>query len=170
MQDFWFKHADNETYMVQKYIGDDASVTVPSSYYGCEVSVLMDDIFKGHTEISEVILPETLRDIGGFVFDGCTSLKTIRLPSSLSALWQYAFVRSSFEELVIPEKVTIIPPFCFQDCHELKKVTFLSGQIRLMSSCFLNCYSLEEVCLPSQIQIHPLAFKNCGNVRIVQKP
>lgn len=168
MQDFWFKHADNDTYMVQRYIGDEPSVTVPSSYYGCPVSVLMDDIFKGHTEISEVILPDTLSDIGGFVFDGCTSLKTIELPSSLHTFWQYAFVRSSFEELVIPENVTIIPPFCFQDCHSLRKVTFLAGYVKLMGNCFLNCESLEEVIVPKMFQIHPFAFKNSRNVKIVQ--
>ena len=50
---------------------------IPDSYYGCPVSVLMDDIFKNHTEIEKVILPDTLTDIGGFVFDGCTSLKHI---------------------------------------------------------------------------------------------
>lgn len=169
MQDFWYKHADNETYMVQAYIGDDPSVTVPSSYYGCPVSVLMDDIFKGHTEITEVILPKTLSDIGGFVFDGCISLKTITLPHSLTTLWQYAFVRSSFEELVIPEQVSIIPPFCFQDCRSLKKVTFLSEKVKLMGRCFMNCTNLEEVIVPADVQIHPLSFKNCRNVKFVQK-
>ena len=69
MQEFWFKHADNDTYMVQFYRGDDPEVTVPSSWYGCDVTVLMDDIFKGHAEITKVNLPDTLTDIGGFVFD-----------------------------------------------------------------------------------------------------
>ena len=96
MQDFWFKHADNETYMVQAYRGDDSCVVVSSSYYGANVSVLMDDIFKGHQEIREVRLPDTLTDIGGFVFDGCTGLKKITLPKSLKTFWQYAFVRSAF--------------------------------------------------------------------------
>lgn len=169
MHDFWYKHADNETYMVQFYKGDDKRVEIPDSYYGCPVSVLMDDIFKNHTEIEEVILPDTLTDIGGFVFDGCTSLKHIELPSSLHTFWQYAFVRSSFEELVIPEHVKIIPPFCFKDCHHLKKVTFMADQLKIMSNAFLDCHELEEVHVPSNLQVHPLAFKNCTNTKIVKK-
>ena len=169
MQDFWYKHADNETYMIQFYQGDDAKVTIPSSWYGCDISVLMDDIFKGHKEIEEVILPDTLTDIGGFVFDGCSSLKKIDLPSSLNTFWQYAFVRSSFEELVIPEGVYIIPPFCFQDCYELRKITLLSHSLKIMGRAFLRCENLEEVVISGEAEIHPRAFEDCKKVKIIHK-
>ncbi|MBR3349595.1 MAG: leucine-rich repeat domain-containing protein [Solobacterium sp.] len=169
MQDFWFKHADNETYMVQAYRGDDSCVVVPSSYYGANVSVLMDDIFKGHQEIREVRLPDTLTDIGGFVFDGCTGLKKITLPKSLKTFWQYAFVRSAFEELVIPEGVYLIPPFCFKECVHLKKITFEAKNLKIMGQAFLDCKALAEVRVFAKTEIHPLAFKNCPDVRIIQK-
>lgn len=169
MQDFWFKHADNETYMAQRYIGDDAHVTVPSSYYGCPVSVLMDDLFKGHTEIESVALPDTLTDIGGFVFDGCANLKKIELPSSLNTFWQYSFVRSSFEELVIPSGVKDIVPFCFQDCANLKRIEFQSEHLRIMGWAFLRCVSLKEIILPEDVTIHPSAFDGCRDIKLIYR-
>lgn len=167
MQEFWFKHADNDTYMVQFYRGDDPEVTVPSSWYGCDVTVLMDDIFKGHAEITKVILPDTLTDIGGFVFDGCSSLKEIVLPPRLHTLWQYAFVRSSFEELVIPAGVREIVPFVFRDCTNLKKVTFLADRLKIMGWSFSGCTSLETVIMPENTQIHETSFEKCNSVKCV---
>ncbi len=169
MQEFWYKHADNDTYMIQAYRGDDSEVTVPSSWYGCDVSVLMDDIFKGHTEITKVNLPETITDIGGFVFDGCSSLKSIVLPEKLHTLWQYAFVRSSFEELVIPKGVNDVVPFCFQDCANLRRIVLTADHVRLMGWSFLRCTALEEVVLPRDAAIHENAFAGCEGVKLVYR-
>jgi hypothetical protein len=169
MQDFWFRHADNDTYMVQVYQGNDPEVTVPASWYGCDVTVLMDDIFKGHTEITKVNLPDTITDIGGFVFDGCTSLKSIVLPEKLHTLWQYAFVRSSFEELAIPPGVTDIVPFCFQDCTSLRRIVLSADHVRLMGWSFLRCTSLREVVLPQSAAIHENAFAGCEGVNLMYK-
>lgn len=167
MQEFWFKHADNETYMVQAYRGDDPEVTVPASWYGSDVTVLMDDIFRGHTEITKVVLPPSITDIGGFVFDGCSSLRQIVLPDNLRTLWQYAFVRSAFRELVIPAGVTEAVPFVFQDCTNLKKVTFLADRLKIMGWCFRGCTALETVQVPPGTLIHETSFENCNRVELV---
>ena len=169
MQEFWFKHADNDTYMAQRYRGDEQTVTVPASWYGCPVSVLMDDLFKGHREIENVILPDTVTDIGGFVFDGCSSLKQIILPSSLRNLWQYAFVRSSFGELLIPEGVRDIVPFCFKDCRELTRIEFTAEHLRIMGWAFEGCESLKEIVISRDAVIHETAFSGCSAVTIIRR-
>jgi len=38
------------------------------------IVIIGDDIFKGHKELVRVEFPDTISDIGGFVFDGCICL------------------------------------------------------------------------------------------------
>ena len=123
MQDFRFRYNVNDTYMVTGYKGDEPVVSVPDTFYGLPVTMLYDDLFKHHTEIREIHLPQTLTDIGGFVFDGCTSLDHIGIPDSVSVIWQYAFVRSSIREIILPASLKSVYPFTFMDCRELTEVT-----------------------------------------------
>ena len=166
MQDFTFKMIDNETYAVMSYSGDEKEVTVPSEYLERPVTILFDDIFKGHTEIEKVNIPDTVTDIGGFVFDGCVNLKEIKLPAMLQNMWQYAFVRSSIEKIDIPAGVKYIIPFTFKDCKDLKEVTIHEGTIGIRALAFQNCTGLRKVTAPSDIVIDKDAFNGCTELII----
>jgi len=39
-----------------------------------DILIVGDDIFKGHKELVRVEFPDTVIEIGGFVFDGCICL------------------------------------------------------------------------------------------------
>lgn len=54
MQEFDFKYVVNDTYMAVRYYGDEADVVIPDTWYGKPVSVLGEDLFKGHTEIHSI--------------------------------------------------------------------------------------------------------------------
>ena len=166
MQDFDYKHADNETYMISRYRGDEREVSVPASFYGCDISVLMDDVFRNHDEIESVQLPDSLTCICGFVFDGCSSLHAIDLPESLRDFLPYAFVRSSFEKLIIPAGVKIIPPYCFKDCRDLREIVFLADRLQLMGFSFSGCDNLKTVVIPHNTVISETAFDRCGHINI----
>ena len=77
MQQFFYRFLEDGTYCVTEYQGDEADVIIPDTYCSKPVTVLFDRLFKGHTEITSVKIPDTVTDIGSFVFDGCTSLTTV---------------------------------------------------------------------------------------------
>ena len=121
--------------------------------------MLFDNIFKGHTEITSVTIPDTVNFLGGFVFDGCTNLRQITLPSALVDIWQYAFVRSSFEELTIPDGVKYIPPFAFKDCKELRTIHFGKGLEKVYGMAFQGCDKLEKPVFGDGVDVSPTAFE-----------
>ena len=81
MQEFSFKVMEDETFAVTGYTGDEKEVVIPDTHWGKPVTVLFDGLFSGHAEIERVRIPDTVTDIGEFVFDGCRNLRQISLPA-----------------------------------------------------------------------------------------
>ncbi|WP_028506139.1 leucine-rich repeat domain-containing protein [Ruminococcus sp. FC2018] len=139
MQDFEFMMTQDECYTVSSYKGDEERVVIPPIFLGKPVTILYDKLFRGHGEIKSVCIPDTVTDIGEFVFDGCENLRQITLPRDLRSIWSYAFTRSSFEELIIPAGVETVAPFTFKQCRELKRVKFLGNVKKIHSYAFCGC-------------------------------
>ncbi len=57
----------------------DTSYTVPA-----EVETIRESAFRENDFLTEVLLPEGLKEIGGLLFSGCDNLKSITLPESVS--------------------------------------------------------------------------------------
>ena len=158
MQDFVFKPNENGTYAVVGYSGDEADVRIPDSCGGGVISVIGDKLFSGHKEITSVSIPDTVTDIGEFVFDGCRNLRTIKLPSQLECLWGYTFVRCGIEEITLPDKLVTLPPFAFMDCKYLKKVVCGKGLKKIYSWVFSGCDELTELIHGDNVEVSPMAF------------
>lgn len=159
MQELQYKQIDDGTFCVSAYSGDEALVEVPAEVDGVPVTVIADGVFRGHPEITEIRLPETVTDLGEFVFDGCENLRQLRLPAGLCRLWGYTFVRSGLEELVLPDGVRSIPPFCFKDCKALRRVVCGAGMRQIHAWAFGGCDLLSELACGPQVKLHPQAFE-----------
>lgn len=71
-------------------------------------------VFSGNTEITSIVIPDTVKKIGAGAFLGCTSLKSVTLPASLEEIGDYAFAGcTALENLEIPETVNSIGVFAF---------------------------------------------------------
>ncbi|MBQ3733984.1 MAG: leucine-rich repeat domain-containing protein [Bacteroidales bacterium] len=146
MQEFYFKYIpEADSYAVVHYEGDEAEVSVPDMHWGKPVTMLLDSLFSGHQEISSVILPEGIRYLGGFLFDGCTNLRQIQLPATLEDIWQYTFVRSGIEAITLPEKIKYIPPYAFKDCKNLHRVVCNDYLGEICAHAFDGCDLLTEI-------------------------
>ena len=160
MQEFTFKLIENDTYAALAYVGDEAAVVVPDSYEGKPVTVIYDGLFRDHSEITSVRLPDTITDIGSFVFDGCTGLKHIDLPKALNNLWRSAFLRSSLEEIILPENMRSIVSFTFKDCKNLKRVVCNPGLKKVYAWAFSGCDQLADFEHGPDVDISPQAFES----------
>lgn len=158
MQNFIYKQVDDGTFCVTEYTGDEQHVEIPDTWCGKPVTMLYDDLFKGHGEILSVRIPDTVREIGGFVFDGCVNLRAVTLPRSLEEMWQYAFARSGIEEIVLPDGMRSVVAFTFFGCRQLRKVTCGSGLRKIRARAFLGCDALKEVIHGEAVEVSPLAF------------
>lgn len=160
MQEFYYQYMEDGDVCVIGYKGDDAEVVMPDNHNGCRIKVLFDDLFKGHSEITSIRLPDTITDFGEFVFDGCTNLRQLKLPQGLSVLWGYTFVRCELEEITLPDKVQTIPPFAFKDCKNLKKVVCGAGMKKIYSWAFGGCDNLTELIHDPEVEVSSDAFRS----------
>ena len=85
---------------------------------------------------ANVVMPEGCFDVMAEAFKGCTTLKTITLPSTLTAIETSAFQGcTGLESVTIPAGVAYVHWDSFKDCTNLKSVTFL-GKTEVREGAF----------------------------------
>lgn len=146
-------HPDNEEY---RGIGNCLIETRSKTLLlGCKNSVIPGD---GSVEIigewafykcgglTDIVIPEGVKEIQWSAFGNCSNLKSVRLPDSLETLASNAFACcGSLERIVIPEGVTNIEQFCFIECTALKDIVIPKSLKRVGSLAFRQCNSLTDV-------------------------
>ena len=158
MQDFMFKMAEDETYCVSGYLGDEEEVVIPAEHGGAPVTILGDGLFAGHPEIRRITVPDSVTDLGEFVFDGCEKLETLELPSGLERLWGATFARCGLTEITLPDGIRAIPPYAFKECQKLKKVGCGKGLKHIYAWSFGGCDELKELLFGAGVEVSPQAF------------
>ena len=111
----WYNNQEDEFVIVGdscwiKYNGSDTKIVVPdgvkliaSPFWGNEE--YFD--YEGNSEVTEIVLPDSLRYIWGDAFNGLTSLKEIEIPEGVEEIGGAAFANcTSLEKVIIPESVT----------------------------------------------------------------
>jgi len=137
-----------------RHQGDEPQVVIPARP---GLRILSDRLFQGHGEITSVVIPDSVTNIGEFVFDGCVNLRRIRLPAGLRSLWGHSFARCGLEEITLPDGLTDLPPFAFKGCGNLRRVVCGAGMKKIHAWAFEGCASLTEVVCSPQVEISPLA-------------
>ena len=84
------------------------------------------------------------------MFSGCSSLKTIELPQSLTEIGESAFNRSGIEAINIPAGVLSIGDRAFANCWDLKSVVLPEGLTDIGQEAF-NRTGLKSICIPGSV-------------------
>ena len=109
-------------------------------------------------------------EMRGDIFWG-KSIKSIKLPSTLTEISNAALRETDISEIVIPASVKIIQGAAFYGCKNLKKVVFESDKIDELHGCFQNCTSLQSIKLPRYVGLTSYEmFSGCTNLTSVTLP
>ena len=93
-----------------------------------------------------------LAEIGKNAFYGCTALREIVIPSTVSSIGFLAFYKcTSLESATIPAATTRIGHSLFYGCTALKNVTLESLTTELPTYMFYNCSSLTSITIPRNV-------------------
>lgn len=104
-----------------------------------QVTSLPDNLFQGCTSLSNVKLPSGLTQIGLNAFAGATSLKTIDIPAGLTTLGGSAFSGSGLTTIDLSAtKVTTIQGGTFENAAGLTEVKLPSGVTQIQTRAFAN--------------------------------
>lgn len=104
-------------------------------------------------------------------FEGCTKLKTVKLPDTVTQFYSQTFKDcTALEEINIPKSIQAIQPQEFLKCSSLKTVDFRgTSVVRICDEAFKGCTSLASVYLgeSENLSIDAYAFQDCTNLETV---
>lgn len=166
---FKFKEV-NGAICISGYKGNDSFVNIPAFIDGKPVKSIHDKAFHGLEEVTTIILPEGITDIGKNAFSGC-GITDITLPESIETIGNNAFSGCALERIVIPNNTISLGWFVFAHCNLLKEVILPESLQEIGCYAFLFCEALENIVLPDGIKkIGTEAFANCYNLVNVTLP
>lgn len=128
--------------------------------------------------LSEIVIPEGVQELGN-IFENCTGLKNVTLPSSLRKLAGTFYNCSSLEKIIIPEGVEILGYSVFGGCSSLVDVTLPSTLKEFEESLtldagaatFIKCKSLKNIVIPDGVTKLPtILFFECSSLESITIP
>ena len=139
-----------------------------------DAATIPDEAFSQCEMIENIILSDSIINIGERAFYDCKSLKNITLSSKLTNIGAQAFYGcKSLEGINIPSEVISMGQSVFQGCTSLKQVVFEENiQLKEISNyAFAHCEALEKINIPNGlVSIGEMAFRDCKALKKVLIP
>lgn len=126
--------------------------------------------WRRHSEgITSVVLPDGLTRVGSYAFSELSSLRTLALPDSVTAIEDGAFLGCErLSSISFPDDLETIGDSAFQDCTALDDVTLPSEITILPNKVFLGCESLSSIVIPDSVtSLGYSAFESCDSLTSV---
>ena len=176
----YFIFPDNKFAM--KYNGNETVINLPN-----DVTGLYKDLYKGKTNLKEVYIPSSVKNIGKMAFDGCTSLEkvTIAENSKLVDIGESAFLacknlktfnfNSTLEDyLNIDFAGDTANPVYFTKTLNIGNssvydLTIPEGVTKINAYSFVNAESIKNIQFPASLEeIGASAFSNCFGLQTIK--
>ena len=129
------------------------------------LTIIEAGTFHDCTSLKEIVIPDSVTEIGESAFSGCTSLAKVKLSNNLTIIEAETFSGcTSLAEIVIPDSVTEIRGMCysgydgnyyggaFSGCTSLAEITIPDSVTAIGGSAFSNCISLESITIGSGVE------------------
>ena len=182
--------ADGSGYEVRKGSCREVRVVIPSTYenlpvkrvaayafgHASELSIYYPDKTSGINFVTtEIVLPETIVEIGDSAFGNCAALKKINipdgvekignfaffytgelskitLPDSLKSIGDFAFMYSGIQFLKIPDGIESVGRFAFSACGYLREAQLPERMDEIPEGMFFKCARLSAVYFPLKVE------------------
>lgn len=107
--------------------------------------------FNGGTYLTNITLPETIKQIGDHAFNNCYNVQEIRIPGNVETIQTFAFGNwNKIVEINIPDSVQTIESNAFYMCESLATVSIGSGLKNLHAYVFSCCSSIASITISDE--------------------
>ena len=166
------KSEDGNSYSVSGFNGTASNVEIPSGYNSLPIVSIASGAFSNCTNLTRVVLSESLTYIGSNAFSGCSNLTDVVLPDNVEVIEQSAFSGcSSLISIVMPSRLKDIFTNTFSDCSSLTDIVLPTSLKEINKYAFKNCTSLTDIVFPANLEkIYESAFENCTSLKEIYIP
>ncbi|MBQ4098642.1 MAG: leucine-rich repeat protein [Clostridia bacterium] len=127
----------------------------PLSYAG--------NLYLNNELVSELVIPDGVKKIEAYAFDGCTSLTSVTVPDSITSIGDYAFNNCNNLTAV---NITDISSWC-----NISFGNYYSNPLAKACNLYLNNKLVSELVIPDGVkQITAHAFNGCTSLTSVTVP
>ncbi len=144
LAEFTYSPLEDGTIKIEGYSGDPSTLEVPEEIDGKTVRVIAEGAFTGSQFLEEIVLPDTVTEIGKAAFADCKALTSVEAPG-----------------------VTVIRLEAFESCVELKEIVLSDKLAVIEDRAFNGCSKLRSLKAPATLtEIGTDAFVGCGNLHL----
>jgi hypothetical protein len=132
------------------------------------LTTIGNNVFDSCTNLSSITIPSSVTSIGDNAFNSCSSLTSIVIPSGVISIGSATFRNcSSLTSIDIPDSVTSLGQQIFLNCSSLTSCTIGNGVTNISNFAFQGCSSLTSINIPSGVTNIGNAFNGCTGLTSV---
>lgn len=137
----------------------------------CNLVIIEKNAFQ-YTALKELILPDSITDIGESAFSNMYNLKKVKLPKNLEVIKDETFKAcKSLQVIKFPNNLKKIGNRAFKECYSLEKFNLPDSITNIDENAFSNMCNLKKVKLPCNLEeLKGETFKECTSLISVQLP
>lgn len=100
--------------------------------------------------IEYVKIPQSVKEINGSAFSGCTNLTTVEMHDDISKIGGYAFSETNIQNIKLPANLETIEEHLFHD-SAIKTIIIPNKVTKISEYAFFHCNYLSSVIIPENV-------------------
>lgn len=166
-----FRYSFVDGYVViDKYIGSDTDVVIPSEIEGKPVKVIGESAFIASTvKVKSIVFADSIEVLESNACLGLTTLETVVFGKSLKTIGDNAFyLCAALKSMTLPSTLESIGILCFAGCDSLTEIIIPQSVASIGNKAFSSCDSLVSITLPEiyRASIENITL-NCSEALVV---
>lgn len=133
---------------------------------------IADEAFAYCSNLTSVIIPNSVSSIGSGAFINCLSIENITVPNGVTHIKGYTFYFcKALTSITLPKTVEKVDNYAFAYCSNISSIILYEGVTSIGDHAFSNCDNLVSVSIPSTVtNIGDYVFSNCYNLNSIDIP
>lgn len=137
----------------------------------CNIENIQSSAFSECTSLTSVKFPSSLRQIYGSAFSETPALQAVTFNDGLDGIGSSAFSNSGLTTVTLPNSLTYLGSSAFSDCKDLASISINAGITKIPKNCFSGCNALTSVDLPEHVtSIGGGAYSYCDGLVSITLP
>lgn len=130
------------------------------------VECILQTAFR-HTQISEIVFPESLKQISAHAFANCMNLTALKCNDGLEFIGAYAFFGCThIQDVYLGKSLKSIKEYAFSSNNALTQIVFPDGLKKIEKNAFGNSV-MDEVFIPDSVnEIGITSFTGTKNIHV----